>query len=78
MNNTTLEFSGLPADVHHCTSRREGDWIIWRCPLCPGYERRLNMRTGAMRVKGKTSAQHTGFSSAAQNMDALLKNVTAN
>lgn len=31
---------------HPCTARREGDWIIFTCPQCDGYERRLNIRSG--------------------------------
>lgn len=74
-----LTFHGLPADVHFCTSHREGDVIIWRCPLCEGYERRLDFRTGKMRVnRAGSTAQHTGFSSKAENMEALAKNVSAN
>jgi hypothetical protein len=34
------------AEVHECESHRKGDWIIFRCPLCPDYERRMNWRTG--------------------------------
>jgi len=34
-------------DHHECTSTRSGDWIVFRCPRCPDYERRLNWRTGA-------------------------------
>lgn len=33
---------------HTCIARREGDWAVFTCPLCPGFERRLNLRTGAM------------------------------
>lgn len=78
MESATLEFEGIPKDVHHCTSHRDGDWIIWRCPLCEGYERRLNTKTKEMRVKGKTGAQHTGFSSKTSNMEALVKNSSEN
>ncbi|HGY54844.1 MAG TPA: hypothetical protein ENK44_04000 [Caldithrix abyssi] len=37
---------------HECESHRDGDWIIFRCPLCPDYERRFNWRTDEMKVKG--------------------------
>lgn len=70
----TLEFQDLPADVHYCTSHRDGDWIVWRCPLCEGYERRFNWQTGEMEVAGQTVAQHVGFSDKPQNMEALVKN----
>ena len=73
---TALEFYGLPADVHHCTAHRDGEEIVWRCPLCEGYERRLNVNTGAMTAKGKTGAMHTGCSTRAQNMEGLTKNLS--
>ena len=69
-----LNFEGLPSDIHHCTSHREGEWITWRCPHCEGYERRYNLNTGEMRVKrGNSSAQHTGASTRDQNMEALQR-----
>lgn len=46
---------------HVYTSRREGDWIIFTCPTCKGHERRLNWRTGEMKVIGNTHATHRGF-----------------
>ena len=36
---------------HQCQSYRDGDWIIFRCPECADYERRLNWRTGEMMVR---------------------------
>jgi hypothetical protein len=48
-------------EVHECESHRKGDWIIFRCPLCPDYERRMNWRTGEMNVKNNTAdINHTG------------------
>jgi hypothetical protein len=67
-----FKFQGLPSDVHHCTSHRDGEWITWRCPLCNGYERRLNWKTGKMQVtRNGSTAQHTGFSNREQNLEAL-------
>jgi hypothetical protein len=69
-----FEFSNLPEATHHCTSHRDGDWVIWRCPHCQGYERRLHLRTGEMRInRGHSTAQHTGANTGATNMEALLK-----
>ena len=74
-----LEFQGLPTDVHHCTSHREGEWITWRCPHCERYERRFNWQTGEMRVlRGNSAAQHTGMSTREQNMEALQRVVALN
>ncbi|MCB0533902.1 MAG: hypothetical protein H6574_06215 [Lewinellaceae bacterium] len=36
---------------HVCTSKRQGNWIIYSCPLCPGYERRMNLQTGVVSVR---------------------------
>jgi hypothetical protein len=71
---------GLSGNVHHCTSHREGDWIIWRCPICAHYERRFNWRTGQMQCdKGDVGdAIHTGSNSAASNMEALTLNTNPN
>ncbi|RMH75836.1 MAG: hypothetical protein D6681_21995 [Calditrichaeota bacterium] len=49
------------ADFHECDAHREGDWIVFRCPQCPDYERRLNWRTGEMEVKNNPpDINHTG------------------
>ncbi|GAB4496096.1 MAG: hypothetical protein OHK0019_27160 [Saprospiraceae bacterium] len=75
----SLRFEGLPSDVHHCTSHREGEWITWRCPHCEDYERRYNWQTGEMHVKkGNSTAQHTGMSSREQNMEALQRGLHLN
>lgn len=36
---------------HQCVVRRDGDWIIFTCPQCEGYERRLHL------FDGKTTVQ---------------------
>lgn len=69
----------MPPEVHHCTSHRDGDWITWRCPLCEGYERRLNIRTGVMFInRAGSMAQHTGVSTKPQNMEALSSGLSLN
>ncbi|MFQ5604160.1 MAG: hypothetical protein ACE5HS_12915 [bacterium] len=47
---------------HSCFAVRDGDWIIFRCSICADYERRINWRTGKMKVHSKNSAQirHNG------------------
>ncbi|MBK8426398.1 MAG: hypothetical protein IPL27_10725 [Lewinellaceae bacterium] len=68
----SISFKGLPSDTHHCTSHRDGDWVIWRCPHCTDYERRMNWQTGEMRtLHGRSTARHTGISTQKQNMEAL-------
>ena len=49
-----MAFSFEPSENdtrHRCQARRSGDWAIFTCPLCPGFERRLNLRDGTMQVK---------------------------
>lgn len=69
-----IEFNGLE-NVHQCTSFRLGDTIVWKCPLCIGYERTLNLITGKMSVKGKTDYQHTGYNDGKENMNGLTLNI---
>lgn len=71
-----IQFEGLQ-NVHHCTSYRLGDTIVWKCPLCIGYERRLNLVTGKMSVTGKTDYQHTGWSDKKENLEALILNINS-
>jgi hypothetical protein len=48
-------------DHHECTSTRVGDWLIFRCPLCPDYERLLNWRTGASHARNvRPDLRHSG------------------
>lgn len=59
----TIRFDA-PDDTeqHLCQSYRTGDWIIFYCEQCGDYERRLNWRTGEMKVKNaKAEIRHTGF-----------------
>jgi hypothetical protein len=53
--------AGPGSDGHQCESYRDGDWIVFRCPICLEYERRINWRTGAMTVRSSDDAvRHTG------------------
>lgn len=48
-------------DTHQCLSHREGDWIIFHCPLCKDYERRVNWKTREVKVRrGSSNAVHAG------------------
>ncbi len=75
----TINFKGPSSDIHHCTSHQEGDWMVWRCPHCSDYERRMNWQTGEMKIsRGKSTAQHGGASTKAQNMEALREGMGDN
>ncbi|MCE7921466.1 MAG: hypothetical protein DYG98_00250 [Haliscomenobacteraceae bacterium CHB4] len=70
----SLQFEGLSSDVHQCTSHRDGEWITWRCPHCKDYERRLNWKTGEMKVnRADSPAKHVGLSTREQNMEGLSR-----
>jgi hypothetical protein len=59
---TEIEF-GPPSgpDHHECTSTRDGDWIVFLCPRCPDYERRINWRTGTSQVRSVSpEVRHSG------------------
>ncbi|MEO6038644.1 MAG: hypothetical protein ABIQ93_09545 [Saprospiraceae bacterium] len=78
-NMSGISFANLPTDIHQCTSHRQGDWITWRCPHCNSYERRYNFVTGEMQIKrGNSTAQHTGASTRAENMEALQQVLSFN
>jgi len=34
-----------------CKGYQEGDWIIFKSPVYPDYERRFNWKTGEMSIK---------------------------
>lgn len=74
----TIEIHTLTPETHTCTSFRQGDWVVFRCPICPGYERRVNLETGKTVVKGGTSALHTGSGGEGQDLSGLLKNIKEN
>ena len=48
---------------HQCTVNTEGNWLVFRCPICSDYERRIHTKTGEMKTKGGTqgsSIKHYG------------------
>jgi hypothetical protein len=36
---------------HTCVVTHEGEWAIFKCPICDDYERRINLKTGEMKSK---------------------------
>lgn len=46
---------------HHCIGHKEGNWIIFTCPVCRDYQRRINCVTKEVIVrKGSSNAVHVG------------------
>lgn len=59
MENPTFDNSNM--NGHSTIGHREGDYIIFTCPTCRDYERRINWKTGKVTVKkGKNNIPHHG------------------
>ena len=39
---------GNPKGKHKCYSEKKGEWIIFRCPVCEDFERKVHSITGEM------------------------------
>ncbi len=62
------------AKIHQCQSHKEGDDIVFTCPDCPGYERRMNLRTNKMTVvNAREDILHTGT-----HVSPILKGLNGN
>jgi len=60
-------------ETHKCTSYKEGDWIVFKCPICLQYERRLNLINNRMRTKGSSeNILHTGAFDGNENVTETL------
>ncbi len=64
MDPIKFNYDSSNEEQHTCESYRNGDWIIYVCEKCPGYERRLNWRTGETKVRrpegGVDDVLHSG------------------
>ena len=69
-----LDFDRTPGkETHVCEARREGDWIVYTCPKCPGYERRINQRTDEMKYKGfGANVRHEGKSIGSELLSVFI------
>jgi hypothetical protein len=74
-----IDFSPKPGyNNHECDAVTEGDWVVFRCPMCQDYERRINVVTGETRVKNPSSSvSHSGRHLSAQH-GALRANEALN
>jgi hypothetical protein len=48
-NEIKINVSG--ENRHQCETRMEGQWIVFTCPVCDDYERRIHSVTKETRVK---------------------------
>lgn len=59
--------------IHRCESCQEGDWIVFSCPDCYDYERRLNWRTGETFSESvHPEIQHSGFHFSNELISSIL------
>ena len=57
-----LRYYEPPAVPHECTAERDGDWVIFTCPHCDDYVRRMNFKTGEMPpMKSWNDIPHRGL-----------------
>lgn len=79
MTNHFTPTNATPADFHQCTAHTDGNWTVWRCPLCPRYERRFNWVTSEMKVRsGGSTALHSGMAGAGDDMAGLTQGLCSN
>lgn len=62
--------------THICEAKIEGKWIVFTCPQCLDYRRKINQETGEMITDsmGNPEVLHQGFyvQPRLQNFDASL------
>ena len=62
------------SESHECTSHADGDWIVYRCPLCIDWEMMQHSKTGRMirsEIAQVSLVPHHGANFGKSNMKAL-------
>lgn len=68
-----ININAFNEDQHQCIGHREGDWIIFHCPLCKDYERRINWKTHEVKVRrGSSNAAHSGSHAPVSTDDGMF------
>ena len=71
-----INFSINDGELRHtCRAKQEGEWIVFTCPHCKGFERRINFHTGKMKTRPAENPDvlHIGnFQPAGWDMDSRL------
>jgi hypothetical protein len=69
-----LKFEITDTELRHtCLGRQEGEWVVFTCPECKGFERRINFHTGKMTTRQGENPEvlHVGdFQPAEWDMDS--------
>lgn len=64
--------------THQCTATISGDWIVYLCPHCDGWQLKQNWKTGQI-VRNSVAIlsiiPHSGFVNTNDNMNPL-KNIS--
>jgi hypothetical protein len=49
--------------THTCDSQVEGNWVVFTCPLCSDFSRRMNLETGELHTEcpGDPTVLHRGM-----------------
>lgn len=64
-------------ETHNCTSYKDGDWVIFKCPICLQYERKMNLINGKMKTKGSSdNILHTAMFDGTENVSEALIDLT--
>lgn len=74
MDNFQVNFNEKSG--HTLTGHREGDWIIFTCPKCKGFQKRCNWKTREVITIGKTNGDFHAGSYAPPKVDS--KNQSSN
>jgi len=59
MDELSVVLNNSNVNQHECVSVKSGDWVIFSCPQCPGYERRINLHTQEMRLQDPNQGKYT-------------------
>ena len=71
-NQNSVSIGRVEEGDHICEASSSGEWIVFTCPVCPGYERRVNKKTGEMETKGTAGNPFTHHGSFIKpGLDAL-------
>ncbi len=61
MQNQVIRMGTDVENKHRCYVEQEGDWMVFLCPACPDYERRIHSKTGEMQSKCSPYNEHRHF-----------------
>lgn len=63
-----LKLGKQTANKHKCEGKKSGDWIVFTCPHCPDFERKIHTKTGEMKTKSNPNNNYKHNGSYIPNM----------